>query len=299
MSTFRTRLVVSVTSVALASASGQTVFSDDFESGLGDWVNVSPTYPITLSVDHNIAPPDGSQSMCIANSGSKTYHNLGSEVTGPSVATWYIYDDTQTRIFGEVRGYAGDGYAVGSLEGLYAAGKYTATTLSSDPWDATKYQGRFVLLATNAWFNLKAPGAPSRSPGWHRFDIHRSADGATVNFYVDGILGRSFTGLTDFSWDCVVFGLGSGATAGNTWVDGVSVSRETTTEATVALIKAVKPSFLNLRPTTAYQLQISADMTLWTNHGAPFTATNTTWTYPQYWDVDNWNSLFFRLQVVP
>ncbi len=237
--------------------------------------------------------------MGITNSGSKACHNLGTEVSGPSLATWYIYDDTQTRISGEVRGYTGDGYGVGSLEGLYAAGKYTATTLPGDPWDSTKYQGRFYVPASNAWFNLNALGAPNRSPGWHRFDIQRSADGTTVNFYVDAILGRSFAGLTDFSWDCVLIGLGAGTTAGDSWVDGVSVSRETMTEPMVALIKAVKPSFSNLRPSSNYQLQLSSDMRLWTNHGAPFTATNTTLIYPEYWDVDNWNSLFFRLQVAP
>jgi len=40
-------------------------------------------------------------------------------------------------------------------------------------------------------------------------------------------------------------------------------------------------------------------MNTWTNQGSPFIATNTSIIYPQYWDVDNWNSLFFRLQVSP
>ncbi len=67
----------------------------------------------------------------------------------------------------------------------------------------------------------------------------------------------------------------------------------------VNLIKAVKPSFSNLTLTTNYQLQVSADLNTWTNQGSPFTATNTSMVYPQYWDVDNWNQLFFRLQVTP
>jgi hypothetical protein len=65
------------------------------------------------------------------------------------------------------------------------------------------------------------------------------------------------------------------------------------------LIKAIKPSFSNLITTVNYQLQVSSDMTTWTNQGSVFTATNTSMVYPQYWDVDNWNSLFFRLQAVP
>ena len=65
------------------------------------------------------------------------------------------------------------------------------------------------------------------------------------------------------------------------------------------LIKAVKPSFTGLTLTKNYQLQVSGDMKTWTNQGSPFTATNTSMIYPQYFDVDNWNSLYFRVQVSP
>jgi len=67
----------------------------------------------------------------------------------------------------------------------------------------------------------------------------------------------------------------------------------------LSLVKAVKPAFSNLALGTNYQLQVSADLNTWTNQGATFTATNTSMVYPQYWDVDNWNKLFFRLQVAP
>ena len=68
---------------------------------------------------------------------------------------------------------------------------------------------------------------------------------------------------------------------------------------TVSLIKAVKPSFSYLSVGTNYQLQVSADLSTWTNQGSAFTATNTSMIYPQYWNVDNWSQLFFRLQVAP
>jgi hypothetical protein len=67
----------------------------------------------------------------------------------------------------------------------------------------------------------------------------------------------------------------------------------------VDLIKAVKPSFNNLTLTTNYQLQVSGDMRTWTNQGSAFTAVATNMIYPQYFDVANWNSLYFRLQVAP
>ena len=67
----------------------------------------------------------------------------------------------------------------------------------------------------------------------------------------------------------------------------------------VSLIKAVKPAFSGLLLSTNYQLQVSADLSTWTNQGSAFTATNTSMVYPQYWDVDNWSQLFFRIQVAP
>lgn len=65
----------------------------------------------------------------------------------------------------------------------------------------------------------------------------------------------------------------------------------------IALLKAVKPSFSNLSIGAKYQLQMSGDSNIWTNQGSVFTATDTSMIYPQYWDVDNWGSLFFRLQI--
>jgi len=67
----------------------------------------------------------------------------------------------------------------------------------------------------------------------------------------------------------------------------------------LGLIKAVKPWFSNLYLGTNYQLQLSADLNTWTNHGSPFTATNANMVYPQYFDVDNWGKLFFRLLFAP
>jgi len=67
----------------------------------------------------------------------------------------------------------------------------------------------------------------------------------------------------------------------------------------VGLIKAVKPSFSKLAVGVKYQLQASAELNTWYNQGPPFTATSTDMVYPAYYDVDFWDQLFFRLQVVP
>ncbi len=69
--------------------------------------------------------------------------------------------------------------------------------------------------------------------------------------------------------------------------------------ALINLMKAIKPSASELLVGSNYQFQASADLNTWTNIGSPFTATNPAMSFPQYWDVDNWGSLFFRLKLNP
>lgn len=83
-----------------------------------------------------------------------------------------------------------------------------------------------------------------------------------------------------------------------TWIDDLSFQVQFENPST-ALVKAVKPSFSNLFVGTNYQLQVSSSLNAWTNQGSVFTATNASMVYPQYWDVDNWGQLFFRLQESP
>jgi Concanavalin A-like lectin/glucanases superfamily len=68
----------------------------------------------------------------------------------------------------------------------------------------------------------------------------------------------------------------------------------------VGIVQAVTPTFSNLYIGTNYQLQISSNLNgTFTNFGSSFTATNSVMTYPQYFNVANWNQLFFQLQVAP
>jgi hypothetical protein len=60
--------------------------------------------------------------------------------------------------------------------------------------------------------------------------------------------------------------------------------------------KAVYLTSTNLWVGTNYQVQVSTDLNTWTNYGASFTATNSSWHSANYWDVDDWGELFFRLQ---
>lgn len=63
---------------------------------------------------------------------------------------------------------------------------------------------------------------------------------------------------------------------------------------TLNVRKAVYLDSSNLLIGTNYQVQVSTDLVNWTNFGAAFTATNSYWRTTNYWDVANWNQLFFR-----
>lgn len=224
--------------LAMPSANATIIFNDTFESGnLSNWTTTGSS-PFVISDAQN-ATTGGQYSALMDTSADRMHRNIiadngGNEVTGHSWFISYIYDagpTPTTRIFNEVRGYNGGtglpnggNVANGSLAQLLAIGKYNQVTMAGDVYDGTKYQARVTFGTTTGWFNLNAPGAPSRSTGWHKFAIERLADGTTVNFYVDDILSRTITGTANVSWDTIVMGPGLGSTVGNGWVDNVSVA---------------------------------------------------------------------------
>jgi hypothetical protein len=68
----------------------------------------------------------------------------------------------------------------------------------------------------------------------------------------------------------------------------------------VNINKAVWLSFSNLVVGTNYQVQVSTNLSsTFTNYGSPFSATNSSMPYPAYWNVSDWNQLFFQLVTSP
>jgi hypothetical protein len=63
----------------------------------------------------------------------------------------------------------------------------------------------------------------------------------------------------------------------------------------LSIIKAVALQHDNLQSGSNYQLQVSSDLIHWTNQGAVFTADSSFWQSTNYWQVANWDKLFFRL----
>jgi hypothetical protein len=236
----RTFALAAVVALALvSSANAAIIFSDDFESGnLSNWTTTG-TSPLVIDTAQQIVPAGGTFSAKMDTSADRMHHNIiadngGSELSGASTFTSYIYDPGSTapatRIFNEVRGYSGGTglpnggtAASGTLAQLLAIGKYNTVTLPGEVFNGNKYQGRVTFGTSAGWFNLSDPGSPNRSAGWHKFMIERLTDDTTINFYVDDILSRTITAATVQSWDTVILGPGLGTTVGDAWIDGLSV----------------------------------------------------------------------------
>lgn len=236
MKTFRLVLLAGCVAGYLAqAASAQTIFSDNFESGNLNLWTASGTSPLVIDNTQNAAPGGGSFSAYANLSLNRMHRNIiadngGAEVSGWSTLTAWIYDSTMTRPYVQALSYSGTGLpnggtvADGSLNQLLAIGKYSSVSMAGEVYDATKYQARILAGANSGWFNLNAPGSPSRSTGWHKFEIERLGDGTTINFYVDDVLSRSLTGATASSWDTITMGFGTtSASNGDAWYDGIAV----------------------------------------------------------------------------
>ena len=225
-----------ISSTASLAISSEVIFSDDFESGMDKWGALGNGRGLGISKARTVSSK-GNQSAMVSSSGDKIYRNLGVEVIGKMRATFWIYDDGNYKVrrFAELRGYTGKGHMTyvspGGLKQVLAVGCYidqsTLTntgSLKSEVADPTKYQGRVVSGKSAGWFNLDAPNGPVRSVGWHKFEIVRDAKGTTVQFFVDGVLGRTVTEVEHVPVDCVTLGsIGKGAVVEQSFFDDVTI----------------------------------------------------------------------------
>lgn len=156
------------------------------------------------------------------------------------------------------------------------------------------------LLRTNSWMNvigvadatagkmyLWLDGAPvatnsftgNANVGYHyRFNIGRVSDGVHI--------GRYFAGRID-NLRIYNRALSSNEVAQLYAIESAPI---------LNVRKAVYLDSSNLWVGSNYQVQVSSDLVNWTNFGTVFSATTNTWRTTNYWDVANWNQLFFRLQ---
>ena len=222
---------VVISSNAMLSVNSDLLFTDDFESGMSNWVTPMGAQPLISSSAKNVTI-GGENSALMTTSAAKMYHNFGAELRGRIKLTFWMYDagGSQTRLYGDMRSYARDGYDRGGLGQLFAVGVYNVNfgsgygTLANEVVDGSKYQGRVEAGPNRGWFNLNLPGVPARSIGWHKFEIERAANGTNVSFYVDGVLGRTVSGADNLPIDCLTIGsIGAGSTSGNAWFDDIKI----------------------------------------------------------------------------
>jgi hypothetical protein len=159
---------------------------------------------------------------------------------------------------------------------------------------------------------------------WYNLTFTRN--GLVAQLYVNGVLAASVTNSTPYTPDqSSPLYIGANtvdpATSNPTAVPGGNFFTGTITDVRfynralpsgevaqlyalesppiINIQKAVYLTSSNLWTGSNYQVQASSDLINWTNQGSAFTATNSNWSSTNYWNVSDWNQLFFRLQLTP
>ncbi len=216
-----------------SAAPAAVIFFDDFDSYRSQpefetvWSKIGAESAV-LSTERYVSPPQSIKTLASATGTGGNYRNFGGDYlpsdAQPLVVSFYMsFDSGATRQFNEIRGYTGAGYNDGSLVQLYAVGTYSSVTAPGEVYDGTRYQARVAFGTDVGWFNLNAPGAPSRSDGWHKFEMEVKS--TVVNFYVDDVLGRSWPRGTVTDLDCALLGSRLTNPGGAAWTDDFGVEQ--------------------------------------------------------------------------
>jgi hypothetical protein len=152
------------------------------------------------------------------------------------------------------------------------------------------------LNITNGTFGFSENGA------WFHFVY--TADATGEYLYANGVLASSYTN-SSFQTGTNSYTLGVGAYY-NGAIDNLRIYNRALSSSEVAKLYTIESELLNIQKAvylntynlsvgSNYQLQFSSDLLKWSNYGGVFTATNNYWQSTNYWNVSNWNQLFFRL----
>jgi hypothetical protein len=176
---------------------------DDFDS-YADQAAFNAVWSGNMSLTNNnwVSAPNSIYQGTVAQ---QSYRFIG---TGIPLQQLYFgfdfYDERGTaslaRTYGMVYARQGTSWS-GSLNQIIAVGKYNSIA-------TTKYNARIAFGSLN-WFVLDQ--GPDRSVGWHRAEVIGGVDPndatkAKVDIYIDGILGKTVTGLTNDTFNWVVMG---------------------------------------------------------------------------------------------
>jgi hypothetical protein len=154
---------------------------------------------------------------------------------------------------------------------------------------------------------------------WHHyciiFDGTQLPATNIVSYYVDGVVVNKMTDPSYVGMNTII-GTNTTSTLGNRqsqyyftgWLDDFRIYNRALSSNEVAqlfavesqqgisLIKAVALQDYGLTVGSNYQVQVSSDLINWTNQGSVFRAASPYWQSTNYWQVANWNQLFFRLE---
>jgi hypothetical protein len=180
----------------------------------------------------------------------------------------------------------------GNAEGSYSIGATASNAIGFNQQNSVTMVLSQSDAASNTWIQVVC-----------------TLNGTNATIYFNGQLNQVGTGVT--------LGTGTGAlTIGKInsglpsfyggLLDDIRIYNRPLSANEVAQLYLIEGNILNIHEAvyvdddyllvgTNYQLQVSSDLNTWTNQGAAFTATNTYWRSTNYWDVTNWNQLYFRL----
>jgi Concanavalin A-like lectin/glucanases superfamily len=185
-----------------------------------------------------------------------------------------------------------NGYALGVGSTI---APYVGSNLLGESACISWLDGNYSFLSTNEW---------------HQIGFIRT--GGTNHYFVDGQLTASIATAQPSPPTHFTIGTHLGSDQNNAIftgsIDDVRLYNRALPTNEIAMLysaesrpalkvrKAVYLDFANLYPGASYQIQYSTDMNNWTNWEAPFQVTNLTWQSTNYWSVEEWGQLFFRLQ---
>jgi hypothetical protein len=234
---------------------------------------------------------------------------LLNNATSATISSWFLRKASSTTgfIVGAGDSRAGfDPFALVITPSLQIQSQFTDTALSpSNPDQGLGYSSGAGAVQSNTWYHIAQVFESAGSTSVYRLYLNGSLFSESnyshsQRIFYDQPMPVQIGALTSFA-DSRFVGLIDDVRFYNRALSGSEIAAMYALESgpAINLIKAVKPAFERLILSNSYQLQLSGDLVTWTNHGTPFVATNSSMVYPQYWDVDNWGQLFFRLQVAP
>lgn len=191
--------------------------------------------------------------------------------------------------------------------GLYQPRIVTKTSFDLGLYDTSANPRVFINLV-GVGFMV----GPSITAGRYYF-ASATYDGTQISLYLNGIRVAQTNKTGNLVSNSLNVGIGRNLETGTDWfkgtIDDVRLySRSLSSEEVAQLYAIESGAVLNVRravyldstsllPGTNYQLQFSTNLVNWTNSGTTFTATTNVWRSTNYWDVENWDRLFFRFNI--